>query len=136
RDDDTYGFIFMLESAYIDCPNGVETQFVRMECSSLGFVTDKTMTVPASRYYHMSGGGSAQFNYTAQNRSMTLAQHRNPNRTALDRTENLLAQYNQPETYDFTVLYSYIDGVEIINTPVESIPEFPFSLFNEYGFDN
>ena len=136
HDGQTYGLVFMLESTHTQNVEGIETRFVRMECSSLGFITDKTMTVPATRYYHMSGGGSAQLNYTEQNRDRVLMQHRNPNRAALDRTENLLWQYNKPETYEFTILYSYIDGVETINTPVESIPEFPFTLFNEYGFDN
>lgn len=136
HDGQTYGFIFMLESTHTQNAEGTETRFVRMECASLGFIPDKTMTVPATRYYHMSGGGSAQLNYTEQNRDRVLMQHRNPNRAALDRAENLFEQYNKPETYEYTILYSYIDGVETVNTPVESIPEFPFSIFNEYGFDN
>ena len=126
----------MLESTHTQNAEGTETRFVRMECASLGFIPDKTMTVPATRYYHMSGGGSAQLNYTEQNRDRVLMQHRNPNRAALDRAENLFEQYNKPETYEYTILYSYIDGVETVNTPVESIPAFPFAIFNEYGFDN
>ena len=136
HDGQTYGFIFMLESTHTQNAEGTETRFVRMECASLGFIPDKTMTVPATRYYHMSGGGSAQLNYTEQNRDRVLMQHRNPNRAALDRAENLFEQYNKPETYEYTILYSYIDGVETVNTPVESIPAFPFAIFNEYGFDN
>lgn len=136
HDGQTYGFVFMLETTHTQNAEGTETRFVRMECASLGFIPDKTMTVPATRYYHMSGGGSAQLNYTEQNRDRVLAQHRNPNRAARDRAESLFAQYDKPETYEYTILYSYIDGVETVNTPVESIPEFPFSIFNEYGFDN
>lgn len=136
HDGQTYGFIFMLESTHTQNVEGTETRFVRMECASLGFISDKTMTVPATRYYHMSGGGSAQLNYTEQNRDRVLMQHRNPNRAALDRSENLIDKYSDTEKYEYTILYSYIDGVETVNTPVESIPEFPFSIFNEYGFDN
>lgn len=136
HDGQTYGFVFMLESTHTQSVEGTETRFVRMECASLGFITDKTMTVPATRYYHMSGGGSAQLNYTEQNRDRVLAQHRNPNRAALDRSENLIDKYSDTEKYEYTILYSYIDGVETVNTPVESIPAFPFSIFNEYGFDN
>lgn len=136
HDGQTYGFVFMLESTHTQSVEGTETRFVRMECASLGFITDKTMTVPATRYYHMSGGGSAQLNYTEQNRDRVLAQHRNPNRAALDRSENLIDKYSDTEKYEYTLLYSCIDGVETVNTPVESIPEFPFSIFNEYGFDN
>lgn len=136
HDGQTYGFVFMLESTHTQSVEGTETRFVRMECASLGFITDKTMTVPATRYYHMSGGGSAQLNYTEQNRDRVLAQHRNPNRAALDRSENLIDKYSDTEKYEYTILYSCIDGVETVNTPVESIPEFPFSIFNEYGFDN
>jgi hypothetical protein len=135
-DGKTYGFLYMLENAYTDSPDGIETQFVRMECTSLGFVPDKTMTESATRYYHTSGGGSAQLQYTAQNRQSMLARHRQSNQVELTRSENLIYQHSNPETYEFTILYSYIDGVETINTPVESIPAFPFSLFNEYGFDN
>jgi hypothetical protein len=135
-DGKTYGLLYMLENVYTGSFNGIETQFVLMECTSLGFFTDKTMTASATRYYHTSGGGSAQLQYTAQQRQSMLARYRHSNQVALTHSENLIDQHSNPEKYEYTILYSYIDGVETVNTPVESIPAFPFTLFNEYGFDN
>lgn len=133
---ESYGFIYMMESAYIDRPDGIETQFVRMECAPIWFRNQKTETA-AGRYYVMGdGGGSANFQYTAKDRKARLASNRMPNITALDRSESVIEKYNDPDRYEFTIVYSYVDGVETINTPVESIPEFPFTIFNEYGFDN
>jgi hypothetical protein len=65
-----------------------------------------------------------------------LARYKATNQVALERSKKLIHQYDDPEKYEYTILYSYIDGVETVNTPVESIPEFPFTLFNEYGFNN
>ena len=135
-DGKTYGLLYMLENVYTGSFDGIETQFVLMECTSLGFFTDKTMTASATRYYHTSGGGSAQLQYTAQQRQAMLARYRHSNQAALTHSENLIYQHSNPEKYEYTILYSYIDGVETVNTPVESIPAFPFTLFNEYGFDN
>lgn len=134
KSGETYGLIYMLESAYIDRPEGIETQYVRMECSTIGFRDSKTET-QYGRYYYMDGGDAVTFQYTAQQRQSMLARYRNTNRAALERSENLIDKYSNPEKYEYTVLYSCIDGVETVNTPVESIPEFPFSIFNEYGFD-
>ena len=131
----TYGFIYMLENAYIDRPEGVETQFVRMECSSINFRDSKTETT-SGRYYVLGGGDTVNFRYTAQQRKSILSRYRHTNQAALDRAEDLINKYSDAETYEYTVLYSYIDGVETVSTPVESIPEFPFAIFNEYGFDN
>ena len=46
----------------------------------------------------------------------------------------MLYKISKRGDYEFTVVYSYIDGVETVNTPVEEMPTFDFPVFNEYGF--
>lgn len=135
QNEKDYGFIYMQEHTYVRSENGVETRYVLMECARLGFISDKSH-LPYSAYYWTDGGDGVSFEYTEKDRQSRLARYKATNQVALGRTQKLIQQYNDPETYEFTILYSYIDGVETINTPVESIPAFPFTLFNEYGFDN
>lgn len=132
---DTYGLIFMLESVCISEMDGTETRYVDMQCSSLGFVPDK-MAYGIPNYYLLQGGDMVRFEYTDKNRQSMLARYKATNQVALERSKKLIQQYDDPEKYEYTILYSYIDGVETINTPVEEIPDFDFSLFNEYGFDH
>lgn len=132
---DTYGLIFMLESVYTTSIEGNELHGIDMQCSSLSFVPDKaSLGIP--NYYLLNGGDSVHIEFYESQRQSMLARYRNTNLAALERSENLIDKYRDTEKYEFTVLYSYIDGVETINTPVESIPEFPFAIFNEYGFNN
>ncbi len=132
---DTYGLIFMLESVYTTSIEGDELHGIDMQCSSLSFVPDKaSLGIP--NYYLLNGGDSVHIEFYESQRQSMLARYRNTNLAALERSENLIDKYRDTEKYEYTVLYSYIDGVETINTPVESIPEFPFTLFNEYGFNN
>ncbi len=132
---DTYGLIFMLESAYVQEIDGMDMQYVEMQCSSLGFVPDK-MALGIPNYFLLNGGDSVQFAYNESQRESMLARYKATNQVALERSRQLIEKYSDTEKYEYTVLYSYIDGVETINTPVESIPEFPFAIFNEYGFAN
>lgn len=136
QNEKSYGFIFMQESSYVEDVEGVETRHVQMQCSRMGFVPDKTFVTPASRYYWMDGGDMVSFGYADINRQSMLARYKATNQVALERTKKLIQQYNDPEKYEYTILYSYIDGVETINTPVEEMPSFDFPIFNEYGFDN
>jgi hypothetical protein len=131
----TYGLIFMLESVCVSEMDGTETCYVDMQCSSLGFVPDK-MAYGIPNYYLLQGGDMVNFGYTDMNRQSMLARYKATNQVALERSKKLIQQYDDPEKYEYTVLYSYIDGVETVNTPVEELPDFDFSLFNEYGFDH
>ncbi len=133
KDEKTYGFIIMLEGTSVTEANGTETRSVKMECTSVDFFDDKA-SMGLSRYFFTNGGGSSAFQYTEQNRTSTLLRYRHDNLAALKRTEDLLYTYNDPAKYEFTILYSYVNGTETINTPVDSIPDFPFTLFHEYGF--
>ena len=51
----------------------------------------------------------------------------------LEYAKEHINKFSDPEKYEYTVLYSYIDGVEVINTPVETLPEFPFTIFMSYN---
>ena len=135
REDGSYRLIYMLESAYVQEVEGMDMQYVEMQCSSLTFIPNK-VSVGAPTHYYLDGGDSVHFGYYETQRQSTLARYQRTNRAALEHSENLIYLYSNPEKYEYTVLYSCIDGVETVNTPVESIPEFPFTLFNEYGFDN
>ena len=135
KEDGSYRLIFMLESAYVQEVEGMDMQYVEMQCSSLTFIPNK-VSVGAPTHYYLDGGDSVHFGYYEMQRQSTLARYQRTNRAALERSENLVYLYSDPEKYEYTVLYSCIDGVETVNTPAESMPEFPFALFNEYGFDN
>ena len=135
KEDGSYRLIYMLESAYVQEVEGMDMQYVQMQCSSLTFIPNK-VSVGAPSHYHLDGGDSVHFGYYEMQRQSTLARYQRTNRAALERSENLVYLYSNLEKYEYTVLYSCIDGVETVNTPVESIPEFPFTLVNEYGFDN
>lgn len=134
RSENSYGFIFMQESTYTLQENGADYRYVQMQCSGLFFVNDKTHVVPATRYFGMHGGDSVMFGYTERQQASILAQHKNPNRVALSHVEQLIDDYDDPDTYDYTILYSYVDGKETVNTPTDSLPAFDFALFREYGF--
>lgn len=135
KEDGSYCLIFMREGAYVQTIDGMDMQYVEMQCSSLGFIPNK-LAMGAPNYYHLDGGDSVHFGYAENQRESMLARYRSTNQVALERSEKLIGKYSDTEKYEYTVLYSYIDGVETVNTPVESIPEFPFALFNEYGFNN
>ena len=137
RDGKSYGFLFMEENVYTrQDADGTEIHCVRMQCATLGFVNDKTMTVPATRYYYMEDGASAELQYTDRNKRNILAQRRYANLAALRRAEELIEEFSDPAAYEFTILYSYVDGVETVDTPTDALPSFPFDLFREHAFDN
>ena len=46
--------------------------------------------------------------------------------------EDLMFEYGK-ETYELTVLYSSMNGVETVHTPVESLPDFPYELFRTHA---
>ncbi len=135
KEDGSYCLIFMREGAYVQEVEGMDMQYVEMQCSSLGFIPDR-LAIGAPNYYHLDGGDSVHFGYYETQRESMLARYRTTNQVALKRSEDLIDKYSDAERFEYTILYSYVDGVETVNTPVESIPEFPFAIFNEYGFNN
>ena len=134
RNEDTYGFFYMHESSYVTNLDGIETRYVEMQASTLTFVTDRSYINSTVYYYHADGGDSVRFGYSDAQRQSILARYKNTNQVALGRVEDMLYKISKRGDYEFTVVYSYIDGVETVNTPAEEMPTFDFPVFNEYGF--
>ena len=134
RNEDTYGFFYMHESSYVTDLDGIETRYVEMQASTLTFVTDRSYLNSTVYYYHADGGDSIRFGYSDAQRRSILARYKNTNEVALGRVEDMLYKISKRGDYEFTVVYSYIDGVETVNTPIEEMPTFDFPVFNEYGF--
>lgn len=134
-DDGNPHILFLKESTYLQEVNGEETRFVAMQGGHFMF-----RTYPYGQlndyYYFLDGGGSASLQYTEAVKKSVLLANRNSNNHALKSVEKLLDKYrnNDSFTYKFTILYSYVNGVETFNKPVDSIPEFTFDLFKQYGF--
>ena len=134
RNEDTYGFFYMHESSYVTDLDGIETRYVEMQASTLTFVTDRSYLNSTVYYYHADGGDSVRFGYSDAQRQSILARYKNTNQVALGRVEDMLYKISKRGDFEFTVVYSYIDGVETVNTPIEEMPTFDFPVFNEYGF--
>ena len=83
--------------------------------------------------HHADKLGAASVTYSEADRSSVLARTRHDNQNALTRAEQLLNEY-QKENYRLTVLYSHVGGEETANTPVASLPDFPYELFRTYAF--
>jgi hypothetical protein len=52
---------------------------------------------------------------------------------AAERMKDIYASGNYA-SYELTLLYSSVNGEEIINQPIEEIPDFEFALTYEYGY--
>ncbi len=137
KSETEYGFLYMYESAHLDLLNNRGETRVTMNCVRVEFFSKRTSTKP---YYDIPAVdatlGVASFRYSPENKQSVLQSEYSNNYRAFGHAEDLFEKYNDPEKYEYTILYSYVDGVENINTPAESLPEFLFTIFNEYGFDN
>ena len=128
KTDTRYGFIYMYERVVTgDLLTGEGEEItVMMEGYHLRF--DKAGNVffnpdLNTRTCHFTGNPE---------KTVTLAQYRY-NEAMLDRVKDIRDAYNDLGSCEYTVLYRYVDGEETVNTPVESIPEFPFTIFNGYN---
>ena len=128
KTDTRYGFVYMYERAVTgDLLTGEGEEItVMMEGYHLRF--DKAGNVffnpdLNTRTCHFTGNPE---------KTVTLAQYRY-NEAMLDRVRDIRDAYNNLGSCEYTVLYRYVDGEETVNTPVESIPEFPFTIFNGYS---
>lgn len=131
-----YVMIYFIENTFVKEVDGTEQRTVQMQCGQIDFF-DAPMSVPSGGTvsyvdYNSNKSGSAVVTYSEANRSSVLARTRHDNLLALDSAEELLYEYGK-ENYKLSVLYSNIDGVEIINTPVESLPDFPYELFRTHA---
>ena len=128
KTDTRYGFVYMYERAVTgDLLTGEGEEItVMMEGYHLRF--DKAGNVffnpdRNTRTCHFTGNPE---------KTVTLAQYRY-NEAMLGRVRDIRDAYNDLGSCEYTVLYRYVDGEETVNTPVESIPEFPFTIFNGYN---
>ena len=128
KTDTRYGFIYMYERVVTgDLLTGEGEEItVMMEGYHLRF--DKAGNVffnpdLNTRTCHFTGN---------QEKTVTLAQYRY-NEAMLDRVKDIRDAYNDLGSCEYTILYRYVDGEEAINTPADSIPNFPFTIFNSYN---
>ena len=128
KTDTQYGFVYMYERAVTgDLLTGEGEEItVMMEGYHLRF--DKAGNVffnpdLNTRTCHFTGNPE---------KTVTLAQYRY-NEAMLDRVRDIRDAYNDLGSCEYTVLYRYVDGEETVNTPVGSIPDFPFTIFNSYN---
>ena len=128
KTDTQYGFVYMYERAVTgDLLTGEGEEItVMMEGYHLRF--DKAGNVffnpdRNTRTCHFTGNPE---------KTVTLAQYRY-NEAMLGRVQDIRDAYNNLGSCEYTILYRYVDGEETVNTPVESIPEFPFTIFNGYS---
>lgn len=128
KTDTRYGFIYMYERVVTgDLLTGEGEEItVMMEGYHLRF--DKAGNVffnpdLNTRTCHFTGNTE---------KTVTLAQYRY-NEAMLDRVKDIRDAYNDLGSCEYTILYRYVDGEEAINTPADSIPDFPFTIFNSYN---
>jgi hypothetical protein len=128
KTDTRYGFIYMYERVVTgDLLTGEGEEItVMMEGYHLRF--DKAGNVffnpdLNTRTCHFTGNPE---------KTVTLAQYRY-NEAMLDRVKDIRDAYNDLGSCEYTILYRYVDGEETVNTPADSIPDFPFTIFNSYN---
>ncbi len=133
KENGSYGILCLMEKAQPDTSDMLAGDgFVGLECCRFSF--DGTAE---NNYYirHHSPNdpdyGNYRFTYY-EGQKVSPGQHKQ-NLLYLKRAEEFIEMYSDPERYEYTVLYSYIDGTEVINTPSETFPEFPFTIFNTFN---
>ena len=122
-----YGFIYVYEKVITDDPylNPGEID-VTMEGYRLRFNQ-------SGKYSFSPEYDSRTCHFRCkENTTVPLTQYKY-NVSLLNRAEDLLANYANMEGCELTVLYRYMDGEETINQSVESMPDFPFTIFNFYN---
>ena len=132
-------FMCLREGTYIVMnEDGTENRVVFMEGYQINFLSKKIHVTSTydKRYYYISKGGSASLSYVEDDeddKQYVLRINEFNNEVAFKHVKELIYSWNKNTEAEVTLLYGYVDGVETFNTPVESIPEYPFSLFRQYG---
>lgn len=127
--------LYRMEKAQPDEYDMIEADgTVVLECCVLDF--DRTAEYGYySRYYSSNDPNWGDYRFTYVNGTkVSMGKYQN-NLRYLKYAEYFIRSngYDDPEKYEYTVLYSYIDGVETVNTPVGTLPEFPCTIFNAYN---
>lgn len=126
-----YGILYVMEKAQPDTQGLLAGDgTVGLECYSIYF--DGT---ESGGYYSIYADydpakGCHYFEYT-EGKKVSVTAYKTY-QWYLRKAEKFIDNYSDSSQYEYTILYSYIDGVETINQPAESIPEFSFAIFNAY----
>lgn len=137
---DRYRLIYMIDCTGLEIIDGEEHRVASMEANTMVFVTVSNDT---GKFCFKVGDVSGSIGdryagsiaYTDQSRRLVLRQSYGANENIRQEAVwRMLDDFNDiADAYDFTVLYSYINGEEVINTKVDTLPEFSFPLFDEYA---
>ena len=139
----SYGFLFMYEYAAPGSLPGQEGGIVvTMDCYRLTFKNWKTHLGAGSggpvlldSYDTVDSGYQSRHGWFLYEKGKYSQSTYRINQRTLEKAESFIAGYNS-DKYTYTVLYSYMNGVETINTPVDSIPEFSFPIFKKYNVNS
>ena len=132
KSETSYGILYVMDKAQpFPQGNNSENRVIGLECYSIYF--DGT---ESGGYYSIYADSDSEkgchYFESAEGKKVSVAQYK-VNQGYVRRAEDFIDDYSDLSKYEYTVLYSYIDGVETINQPVESLPVFPFSIFNAYN---
>ena len=131
KSDKFYGILYMMEKAQPDTQDIVwgYDGIAGIECYILYFYNSGDIYFSRDADYD-ANYGCYDFGYK-EGQKVSITQYRTY-QYYLRKAEKLIESCSDASRFEYTVLYSYIDGVETVNQPVESIPEFPFSIWKEY----
>ena len=132
KSEDSYGILYMMEKAQ-PFPQGgnPNERVIGLDWCCLYFNGTEAGGYYIRDYGYDSSLGSYHFVHT-EGEKVSVAAYKS-NDAYLRKAEKFISNYSDASRYEYTVLYSYIDGVEIVNTPVEALPEFSFDIFNTYN---
>ena len=140
KNNGSYEILCVMEKAEPDT-TGMKpgTGTVYLDCCSFDFRTTKNNLLwYLDRDFVFRDWPTSQYFFTYKD-GETLSPQCKIHMMNLEYAKEHISKFSDPEKYEYTVLYSYIDGVEVINTPVETLPEFPFTIFmsyNQYDVDS
>ena len=132
KSENSYGILYMMEKAQPFPQGGNPNELViGLDWYCLYFNGTEKGGYYVRDYGYDSSLGSYHFVHTEGEKVSGAAYKHND--AYLRKAEKFIGNYSDASRYEYTVLYSYIDGVETVNTPVEALPEFSFDIFNTYN---
>ena len=140
KDNGSYEILYVMEKAEPDTTGTKPgTGTVYLDCCSFDIRTTKNnLSWYFDRDFVFRDWPTSQYFFTYKD-GETLSPQCKIHMMYLEYAKEHINKFSDPEKYEYTVLYSYIDGVEVINTPVETLPEFPLTIFmsyNQYDVDS
>ena len=140
KNNGSYEILYVMEKAEPDTTGmNPGTGTVYLDCCSFDIRTTKNnLSWYFDRDFVFRDWPTSQYFFTYKD-GETLSPQCSIHMMYLEYAKKHISKFSDPEKYEYTVLYSYIDGVEVINTPVETLPEFPLTIFmsyNQYDVDS